>query len=177
MGRLDRTEGSFLASKPEEDPGGLDGLASRWNHLAKPWRINVVLYALTALSMVALVFELVAGDDTAPKVDVASLAQIVPTFPPPTAALPTSSLPSTSTTSTSVVSTTTTAAVSRTVPTVFEPDTLPDPDPQDTTPTVPDDDTSTTTSEPESTTTTSPPDTVAPTTSLVEEPASTTSTP
>ena len=68
-----------MASNPAQGPGGLQGLATRWNDLAKPWRVNVALYALTALSLVALVFELVAGDDTAPTVDLASQVPVATT--------------------------------------------------------------------------------------------------
>ncbi|MEA2684945.1 MAG: hypothetical protein QOE93_140, partial [Actinomycetota bacterium] len=52
-----------MASNPAQGPGGLQGLAARWNYLARPWRVNVILYALTALSLFALVFELAVGDD------------------------------------------------------------------------------------------------------------------
>lgn len=161
---------NVLASNPAQGPGGLQGLVARWNDLAKPWRLNVVLYSLTALSLVALVFELVAGEDTAPKSNVASQAPIVTSTTRATvvaATIPTSS--TSSTTSSTVAPTPTTRAVVRT--TVFEPEeTIPeDTIPEDTVPedTVPD----TTTTVPDTTTTTEPTTTTteAPTTSSTDQ--------
>jgi hypothetical protein len=151
---------NVLASNPAQGPGGLQGLVARWNDLAKPWRLNVVLYSLTALSLVALVFELVAGEDTAPKANVASQAPIVPTTTPSTVvALPTTSPSTSSTTSSTVAPTSTTRAVVRT--TVFEPDPEPepepDPEPEETTTTTVEE--TTTTTEPATTTTTEAPTT------------------
>jgi hypothetical protein len=160
-----------LASNPAHGSGGLQGLATRWNDLAKPWRVNVALYALTALSLIALVFELVAGGDTPATVDLASQ---VPVTTSSTVA-PSTTRPST-TTSSSTSSTSTTRPVTVTTRrsvVITEPEPEPEPEVtttsvvtedtttipvEETTTTVPVDDTTTTTvaSQAESTTTAPP---------------------
>ncbi|HEX7276012.1 MAG TPA: hypothetical protein VF244_01425 [Acidimicrobiales bacterium] len=165
-----------MASNPAQGPGGLQGLAARWNDLAKPWRINIVLYALTALSLVALVFELVAGDDPAPRVDLASQAPTTVFTLPST--VPASTRPTTSTSSTSSTVPPTTQATSR--PVVTDP---PDDEPVDeTTSTTEDPNLSTTTTEDPNltTTTTEEPTTTTtltdPTTTVAEQVTTTSST-
>jgi len=146
--------GNVLARNPAQGPGGLQGLVARWNDLAKPWRLNVVLYSLTALSLVALVFELVAGEDTAPNTNLASRAAVVTTTSAPSAVVAsTTTSPSTSsTTSSTVAPTSTTRDVVRT--TVFEPDPEPEPEPEPDPEPEPEE--TTTTTEPTTTTTEAP---------------------
>jgi len=75
-----------------------------WAALARGQRVNLGLYALTALSTVALLFELAAGDNPPRDVDLASRG--------PTSTLTLRSVPSTTTST----STTTSSTTSTTVP-------------------------------------------------------------
>ncbi|MEA2901517.1 MAG: hypothetical protein QOH36_1404 [Actinomycetota bacterium] len=150
-----------MASNPAQGPGGLQGLATRWNDLAKPWRVNVALYALTALSLVALVFELVAGGDTPATVDLASQVPITTTTSTPAS---TTSRPATTT---STAPTTTTTANLSVTPTTRRPVVITAP-PDDTLPdeTVPDDTTPDTTTPDTTTPDTTTPDTTTPDTTM-----------
>jgi len=110
-------------------------LKTRWAALARGQRVNLGLYALTALSTVALLFELAAGDNPPRDVDLASRG--------PTSTLTLRSVPSTttsssttpSTTSTTVPTTSTSAAAptTRAVPPTTR-RTVPPPEPEPTAP-------------------------------------------
>ncbi|MEA2827120.1 MAG: hypothetical protein QOG43_1559 [Actinomycetota bacterium] len=159
-----------MASNPAQGSGGLQGLATRWNDLATPWRVNVALYALTALSLVALLFELVAGGGATPTVDLASQVPVATST-----STSSSSTSSTSTSSTSSTSSTTPAPVTVTTrrPVVIT-------EPPDTEDTV-DPDSTSTTEDPNSTSTTEDPNTTSTTedpntTSTTEDPNTTTTT-
>ena len=156
-----------MASNPAQGQGGLHGLATRWNDLAKPWRVNVALYALTALSLVALLFEVVAGGDPTPTVDLASQVPLVTTTSPLSSTTrPSTSSSSTSTTSTSTTSTLAPVTVTTRRPVVIQPDPEPAPEP------LPDETTTSSTEAPQDTSTTSSsiPDGGTTTTTAPEDP-------
>ncbi|MDQ3896334.1 MAG: hypothetical protein M3326_03615, partial [Actinomycetota bacterium] len=68
-------------------------LSSWWSGLDRAYRFNVGLYAMAAVALAALLFEVVTGGDTSPKQQVAAQAPVT-TVRPTTTALATTSAPS-----------------------------------------------------------------------------------
>ena len=87
------------------EPGRLQALADWWRDLSTGWRVNVALYALAGVCLVALLAQIATGGGQRPqKVEVASRPQTGPASTQPQAAIiattstvpPTSTAPSTS---------------------------------------------------------------------------------
>lgn len=80
-----------------DDRGRARAAAEWWRSLTAGWRLNIGLYALAAIALVALVVSVATGGGQKPKqVEVATQAR--PTTTPPTLPRPTTTLPAATTT-------------------------------------------------------------------------------
>ena len=96
-----------MAFEPEQQSTGLRRLAENWRLFDRAQRVNVVLYGLGALSLLMLLFEVVAGDNPPTQVDLASRPATTRAAPP---APTTSTFPATSTSSSSTIAPPTTVS-------------------------------------------------------------------
>ncbi len=79
------------------EPGRIHAVGEWWRGLSRAWRTNIALYGLAAISLVALLVQIVAGDGQQPqRVEVASRAPKAPPTslrPPVTAGATTTTAP------------------------------------------------------------------------------------